>query len=89
MTAHQVLRQRGHHAPVTFEELFFDLVYVFAVTQLSHQLLQYLGISLLFLIKYYLLLRSFVHDQIRLKQKLIQFTAISTFFMSLAMISKK
>jgi low temperature requirement protein LtrA len=35
-----LLRQRdGHHARVTFEELFFDLVYVFAVTQLSHELL--------------------------------------------------
>ncbi|HEY0200526.1 MAG TPA: low temperature requirement protein A, partial [Burkholderiaceae bacterium] len=37
------LRQRdGHHARVTYEELFFDLVYVFAVTQLSHQLLHHL-----------------------------------------------
>src|SRR5215475_7433623 len=35
-----LLRQRdGHHARVTWEELFFDLVYVFAVTQLSHSLL--------------------------------------------------
>lgn len=32
----------GHHARVTYEELFFDLVYVFAVTQLSHQLLHHL-----------------------------------------------
>lgn len=42
MTAqnHSLLRQRdGHHARVTWEELFFDLVYVFAVTQLSHRLL--------------------------------------------------
>jgi low temperature requirement protein LtrA len=39
-----LLRQRdGHHARVTFEELFFDLVYVFAVTQLSHLLLHHLG----------------------------------------------
>lgn len=38
--SHPLLRRRdGHHARVTFEELFFDLVYVFAVTQLSHQLL--------------------------------------------------
>ena len=38
--AHPLLRERdGHHARVTFEELFFDLVYVFAVTQLSHALL--------------------------------------------------
>lgn len=35
-----LLRHRdGHHARVTYEELFFDLVYVFAVTQLSHELL--------------------------------------------------
>ena len=37
---HPLLRRRdGHHARVTYEELFFDLVYVFAVTQLSHGLL--------------------------------------------------
>lgn len=37
---HPLLRRRdGQHARVTFEELFFDLVYVFAVTQLSHELL--------------------------------------------------
>ena len=37
---HPLLRRRdGHHARVTYEELFFDLVYVFAVTQLSHELL--------------------------------------------------
>lgn len=37
---HPLLRRRdGYHARVTFEELFFDLVYVFAVTQLSHELL--------------------------------------------------
>ncbi|MCX5567981.1 low temperature requirement protein A [Kaistia nematophila] len=41
---HPLLRRRdGHHARVTFEELFFDLVYVFAVTQLSHELLHDLG----------------------------------------------
>ncbi|MFY2853489.1 low temperature requirement protein A [Achromobacter xylosoxidans] len=35
-----LLRHRdGHEARVTFVELFFDLVYVFAVTQLSHSLL--------------------------------------------------
>ncbi|NWD77932.1 low temperature requirement protein A [Pseudomonas gingeri] len=40
---HPLLRQRdGHHARVTFEELLFDLVYVFAVTQLSHGLLHHL-----------------------------------------------
>jgi low temperature requirement protein LtrA len=31
------------HAPVGYIELFFDLVYVFAVTQLSHHLLHHLG----------------------------------------------
>jgi len=33
------LRSRGSHARVTYVELFFDLVFVFAVTQLSHSLL--------------------------------------------------
>ena len=33
----------GHHARVTFEELFFDLVYVFAVTQVAHGLLHHLS----------------------------------------------
>lgn len=43
---HPLLRHRdGHHARVTFEELFFDLVYVFAVTQLSHELLHNLTAS--------------------------------------------
>lgn len=42
---HPLLRHRdGHHARVTFEELFFDLVYVFAVTQLSHHLLHHLSL---------------------------------------------
>jgi low temperature requirement protein LtrA len=36
------LRTRGAHARVTFIELFFDLVFVFAVTQLSHGLLEHL-----------------------------------------------
>ena len=36
----QLLRVRdGHEAHVSFVELFFDLIYVFAVTQLSHSLL--------------------------------------------------
>lgn len=35
----------GHHAKVTYEELFFDLVYVFAVTQLSHELLHHLSLA--------------------------------------------
>lgn len=46
MTAgdHPLLRRRdGHHARVTYEELVFDLVYVFAVTQLSHELLHNLN----------------------------------------------
>ncbi len=46
---HPLLRHRdGHHARVTYEELFFDLVYVFAVTQLSHELLHNLtGVGVL------------------------------------------
>lgn len=41
-----MMRQRdGHHARVTYEELFFDLVYVFAVTQLSHVLLHHLSLT--------------------------------------------
>lgn len=44
-----LLRRRdGHHAKVTYEELFFDLVYVFAVTQLSHLLLHHLSLTGLF-----------------------------------------
>lgn len=44
-SAHPLLRHRdGHHARVTFEELLFDLVYVFAVTQLSHALLHHLSL---------------------------------------------
>lgn len=40
---HALLRHRDeHHARVTYEELFFDLVYVFAVTQVSHGLLHHL-----------------------------------------------
>lgn len=40
---HPALRRRdGGEARVTYEELFFDLVYVFAVTQLSHYLLGHL-----------------------------------------------
>lgn len=42
---HALLRHRdGHHAKVGFEELFFDLVYVFAVTQLAHGLVHHLSI---------------------------------------------
>src|SRR5262245_39683201 len=36
------LRTRAGHARVTNVELFFDLVFVFAVTQLSHGLLEHL-----------------------------------------------
>ncbi|KFN42964.1 low temperature requirement protein A [Arenimonas oryziterrae] len=41
MTTNTLLRQRGHHdsSRVGMVELFFDLVFVFAVTQLSHTLL--------------------------------------------------
>jgi low temperature requirement protein LtrA len=41
-----LLRPRGghDHARVTFVELFFDLVFVFAVTQLSHNLLDHLSL---------------------------------------------
>lgn len=43
---HPLLRRRGeHHARVMFEELFFDLVYVFAITQLSHELLHHLTLT--------------------------------------------
>lgn len=44
---HSMLRERvrGHHARVTTVELFFDLVFVFAVTQLSHGLLAHLDLA--------------------------------------------
>ena len=36
MTARNLLRARDrHHAPVSFAELFFDLVFVFALTQVT------------------------------------------------------
>ena len=38
----RLIRSRGGEQRATFFELFFDLVYVFAVTQLSHHLLQHL-----------------------------------------------
>lgn len=41
-SAHGLLRSRASEAKVLNEELFFDLVYVFAVTQLSHYLLDHL-----------------------------------------------
>jgi low temperature requirement protein LtrA len=40
-----LLRDRRGHARVTNEELFFDLVYAFAVTQLSHRLLEDLSFA--------------------------------------------
>lgn len=41
-----ILRRRdGHEAHVSYAELFFDLVYAFAVTQLSHTLLHHLTIG--------------------------------------------
>ncbi|MDP3659785.1 low temperature requirement protein A [Phenylobacterium sp.] len=42
--SHGLLRKRqaGAHARVSFVELFFDLVFVFAITQLSHTLLAHL-----------------------------------------------
>src|SRR5450631_3859992 len=39
-SAKPFLRDRRHHAKVTNEELFFDLIYAFAITQLSHRLLE-------------------------------------------------
>ncbi len=39
------LRNRHSHAKVTNEELFFDLIYAFAITQLSHRLLEHLTLA--------------------------------------------
>ncbi|MBX9590607.1 MAG: low temperature requirement protein A [Hyphomonadaceae bacterium] len=46
-TSSSLLRARqGHeHSRVTYVELFFDLVFVFAVTQLSHALLEHLTLG--------------------------------------------
>lgn len=44
---HRLFRARGDghdHSPVTYIELFFDLVFVFAITQLSHRLLEHLSL---------------------------------------------
>jgi low temperature requirement protein LtrA len=38
-------RRGDTHSRVTFVELFFDLVFVFAVTQLSHALLEHLTLG--------------------------------------------
>ena len=43
--AKPLLRDRASHAKVTNEELFFDLIYAFAVTQLSHRLLDPLTLT--------------------------------------------
>lgn len=37
-------REPHDHSPVTYIELFFDLVFVFAITQLSHRLLDHLSV---------------------------------------------
>jgi low temperature requirement protein LtrA len=44
-TRTNLLRSRDAHARVTYVELFFDLVFVFAVTQLSHGLLEHLSLG--------------------------------------------
>jgi low temperature requirement protein LtrA len=38
-------RAPGGHARVTFAELFFDLIFVFAITQISHGLLHHLNLA--------------------------------------------
>jgi low temperature requirement protein LtrA len=47
VSRHHLFRARGahDHSPVTYIELFFDLVFVFAITQLSHRLLDHLDIA--------------------------------------------
>lgn len=42
---HLRIRRENEHSRVTFVELFFDLVFVFAVTQLSHGLLAHLSLA--------------------------------------------
>jgi len=44
-TRTSLLRSRDSHARVTYVELFFDLVFVFAVTQLSHSLAAHLSLA--------------------------------------------
>jgi low temperature requirement protein LtrA len=44
-TGHLRPRRNGEPQPTTAVELFFDLVYVFAVTQLSHQILDDLSVA--------------------------------------------
>jgi len=45
MSKPSLLRSRDTHARVTYVELFFDLVFVFAVTQLSHSLVKHLDLA--------------------------------------------
>lgn len=46
MTGGTGFRRRGHgHARVTYAELFFDLIFVFAITQISHGLLHHLNFT--------------------------------------------
>src|SRR5262245_6471887 len=45
MTTGSLLRNHGSHVRVTYVELFFDLVFVFAVTQLSHSLVKHLDLA--------------------------------------------
>lgn len=42
MAASLLRNRNGHYARVGFVELFFDLVFVFAITQISHTLLEHL-----------------------------------------------
>ncbi len=45
MTGTSLLRTGHGHVRVTYVELFFDLVFVFAVTQLSHSLVKHLDLA--------------------------------------------
>jgi low temperature requirement protein LtrA len=47
LSRHHLFRTRDphDHSPVTYIELFFDLVFVFAITQLSHRLLDHLTLT--------------------------------------------
>lgn len=48
ITRHLLFRHREDgvdHSPVTYIELFFDLVFVFAITQLSHSLMHHLTVG--------------------------------------------
>jgi low temperature requirement protein LtrA len=47
LSRHHLFRSREaeSHTPVTYIELFFDLVFVFAITQLSHRLLDNLSLT--------------------------------------------